>query len=284
KPGVKPELTGETALNFDIRKASSDDVRHAESLVIPATLVLLLVAFGSLAAALIPLAIGQLAIATALAIAGFLAIHWHLSILVQNLSTMLGLGLGIDYALLMVSRFREAIAAEQNGRRASAIAARQAGRTLLISASTVAIGFLTLLTVPISEVRSIGLAGVLVSGISVLLTNTVVPAVLALLGPRINAGRLPFIAKLDEHRAARVGNRWRRWGKAIVAHPWVAIVVAGTPLLLLAAQAAHLDTSVPKGDWLPSAAESVHALHSLEHMDRAGIVYSLRGIVQLPTD
>src|ERR1700723_2151507 len=283
-PSVKLELTGETPLNFDIRKASADDVQHAETLVIPATLALLLVAFGSLVAALIPLAVGQLAIATTLAIAGFLALRWHLSILIQNMATMLGLGLGIDYALLMVSRFREAISAGHSGLNSCVLAARQAGRTLLISASTVAIGFLTLLTVPISEVRSIGLAGVLVSGISVLLTNTVVPAVLALLGPRINAGRLPFIAKLDEHRAARVGNRWRRWGKAIVAHPWVAIVVAGTPLLLLAAQAAHLDTSVPKGDWLPSAAESVHALHSLEHMDRAGIVYSLRVIVELPTD
>src|ERR1700730_9974226 len=110
-PAVKLELTGETPLNFDIRKASSDDVRHAESLVIPATLALLLIAFGSLVAALIPVTIGQLAIAATLAIAGFLARHWHLSILVQNLATMLGLGLGIDYALLMVSRFREAISA-----------------------------------------------------------------------------------------------------------------------------------------------------------------------------
>jgi RND superfamily putative drug exporter len=283
-PVVKLELTGETPLNFDIRKASADDVQHAERLVIPATLALLLVAFGSLVAALIPVAIGQLAIATALAIAGFLALHWHLSILVQNLATMLGLGLGIDYALLMVSRFREAIAIEQNGLKASVIAARQAGHTLLISASTVAIGFLALLTVPISEVRSIGVAGFLVAGASVLLANTLVPALLAALGARINAGRLPFIANLDAHRAARTGNRWRRWGKVIVVHPWLAIFLAGTPLLLLASQAARLDTNVPRGDWLPPAAESVRALHTLEQMDRAGIVYSLRAILELPTD
>ena len=143
-PAVKLELTGQTPLNFDIRKASADDVQHAETLAIPVTLALLLLAFGSFVAALIPVAVGQLAIATALALAGFLALHWHLSILVQNLSTMLGLGLGIDYALLMVSRFREAIAAEPNGYKASAISARQAGHTLIISASTVAIGFLAL--------------------------------------------------------------------------------------------------------------------------------------------
>jgi putative drug exporter of the RND superfamily len=283
-PGVNLELTGETPLNFDIRKASADDVNHAESLVIPGTLVLLLLAFGSLVAALIPVAVGQLAIATALAIAGFLAMRWHLSILVQNLSTMLGLGLGIDYALLMVSRFREAIATEPDRFKCSSIAARQAGHTLLISASTVAIGFLALLTVPISEVRSIGLAGVLVAGMSLLLAITLVPALLAVLGPRINAGRVPFIASWDEHRAARRADRWRRWGKAIVAHPWLAILLAGVPLLLLALQAARLDTRVPRGDWLPAQAESVRALHTLEHMDRVGIVYSLRVILELPTD
>jgi putative drug exporter of the RND superfamily len=283
-PAVKLELTGEIPLNFDIRKASADQVQRAESLVIPATLALLLVAFGSVVAALIPLAVGELAIATTLAIAGFLASRWHLSILVQNLATMLGLGLGIDYALLMVSRFREAISTGHDGPTASAIAARQAGRTLLISASTVAIGFLALLTVPISEIRSIGVAGFLVAGMSVLLTNTLVPAVLALLGRRIDAGRLPFTAKLDSHRAERTGNRWRQWGNVIVAHPWPAIFLAGAPLLLLAWQTARLDTSLPRGDWLPQASESVHALHTLEQMDRAGVVQSLRVIVELPTD
>ncbi len=283
-PAVKLELTGELPLNFDIRKASADDVRRGESLVIPATLALLLVAFGSLVAALIPLAVGQLAIATTLAITGLLAQRFHLSILVQNLATMLGLGLGIDYALLMVSRFREAISVGHARSVASVMAARQAGHTLLISASTVAIGFLALLTVPISEIRSIGVAGFLVAGISVLLTNTLVPAVLALLGPRINAGRMRFTPRLDAQRAARTGNRWRKWGKVIVAHPWLALFVAGFPLLLLAWQAKRLDTSVPNGNWLPESAESVHALHTLEQMDRVGVVYSMRVIVELPAD
>ena len=283
-PAVNLELTGEIPLNFDIRKASADDVRRGESLVIPATLALLLVAFGSLIAALIPLAVGQLAIATTLAITGFLAHRWHLSILVQNLATMLGLGLGIDYGLLMVSRFREAICTGLSAYEASELAARQAGHTLLISASTVGIGFLALLTVPISEIRSIGVGGTLVAGISVLLTNTLVPAVLAALGPRIDLGRLPFAPTLDARRSECTGVRWRTWGKVIVAHPWIALVVAGVPLSLLAFQSRHLDTSVPQGDWLPPSAESVHALHTLQRMDRGGIVESLRLIVDLPNE
>jgi RND superfamily putative drug exporter len=283
-PNVKLELTGELPLNFDIRKASSDDLKRAESLVIPATLALLLVAFGSLVAAIIPLAVGQLAIAITLAITGLIAQRYHLSILVQNLATMLGLGLGIDYALLMVSRFREALSAGNTPSDASVLAARQAGRTLMISASTVAIGFLALLTVPISEIRSIGVAGFLVAAMSVLLTNTLVPAVLALLGKRIDAGRMPFTPKLDAKRAECTGVRWRKWGEGIVAHPWLALMLAGTPLLLLAFQARHLDTDMPTGSWLPESAESVQALHSLEKMNRAGIVYSLRIIVDLPSN
>jgi RND superfamily putative drug exporter len=140
------------------------------------------------------------------------------------------------------------------------------------------------LTVPISEIRSIGVAGFLVAGISVLLTNTLVPAVLALLGPRIDAGRMPFTPKLDAERAAHTGNRWRKWGRVIVAHPWLALLLAGAPLLLLAWQATRLNTSVPNGDWLPESAESVHALHTLEKMDRVGVVYSMRVIVELPAD
>jgi RND superfamily putative drug exporter len=283
-PAVKLELTGEIPLNFDIRKASADEVRHSESLAIPATLALLLLAFGSLIAALIPLAVGELAIAATLAITGILAARFHLSILVQNLATMLGLGLGIDYALLMVSRFREALCAGNDGPAAAAIAARQAGRTLLISASTVAIGFLALMTVPISEIRSIGVAGFLVAGMCVLLANTLVPAALSLLGRRIDLGRLPFAPRLDAQWCARTGDRWRRWGKIIVAHPWLALLLAGTPLLLLAWQATRLDTSLPRGNWLPQAAESVHALDTLGKMQRDGIVQSLRIIVELPAD
>ncbi len=283
-PNIKLELTGELPLNFDIRKASADDVQHGESLVIPATLALLLVAFGSLVAALIPLAVGATGHRHHSGDYRVACRALHLSILVQNLATMLGLGLGIDYALLMVSRFREAICAGNDGPTASVIAARQAGRTLLISASTVAIGFLALLTVPISEIRSIGIAGFLVAGISVLLTNTLVPALLALLGRRIDGGRMPFTPKLDAYRSERTGVRWRRWGRVIVARPWFALLLAGTPLLLLAWQATRLDTRVPKGNWLPESAESVQALHTLEQMDRAGVVYSMRVLVELPKD
>ncbi|MGA7401926.1 MAG: MMPL family transporter, partial [Candidatus Sulfotelmatobacter sp.] len=168
-PKIKLEITGETPLNFDLRKVSADDVTHAEERAMPVTLVLLVLAFGSLVAALLPLGVGLLSISMALGAAALLSHFLHLSILVQNLATMLGLGLGIDYALLMVSRFREALAEGYDPGTAADIAAGQAGRTLIISATTVAIGFSALLIVPISELRSIGIAGLLVTAFSVIL-------------------------------------------------------------------------------------------------------------------
>ena len=124
-----------------------------------------------------------------LSAAALLAHYLHLSILVQNLATMLGLGLGIDYALLMVSRFREALTEGCDPGCAADIAAGQAGRTLLISATTVAIGFSALLIVPISELRSIGIAGLLVTVLSVMLCTFILPWVLGLLGHRIDAAK-----------------------------------------------------------------------------------------------
>ena len=105
-----------------------------------------------------------------------------------------------------------------------------------------------------------------------------------MLGSRINLGRLPFTPKLDREHAARMGTRWRRWGTVIVARPWLALFLAGTPLLLLGWQAGRLDTRVPTVNWLPPKAESVRALHTLEKMDRSGVVESLRMIVELPNE
>ena len=283
-PNIKLEITGETPLTFDLRKVSADDVKHAEERAMPVTLFLLLLAFGSFVAALLPLGIGMLSISMALGAAALLSHYLHLSILVQNLATMLGLGLGIDYALLIVSRFREALAEGYDPGRAADIAAGQAGKTLLISAATVAIGFSALLTVPISELRSIGIAGLLVTVLSVVLCTFILPWVLGLLGHRVDAAKVrlpgrPFKTR-ESFRAAN--ERWVRWGSIITRRPWTALLVAGAPLLILAFQARRISPGIPDHDSLPAAAESVRALRTLQGMGRSGIVQSLRVILELP--
>src|SRR5882724_9124660 len=240
-PNINLEITGETPLTFDLRKVSADDVRHAEERAMPVTLLLLLLAFGTLVAAVLPLGIGVLSISMALGAAALLAPYLHLSILVQNLATMLGLGLGIDYALLIVSRFREALAEGYDPGRAADLSAAQAGKTLLISATTVAIGFSALLTVPISELRSIGIAGLLVTVLSVMLCTFILPWVLGLLGHRINAARVSLPIRQSEAQNSdslcAPDKRWERWGNIVTSRPWTALLVAGIPLLILAFQA-----------------------------------------------
>ncbi len=283
-PNIKLEITGETPLTLDLRKVSADDVKHAEERAMPVTLLLLLLAFGSLVAALLPLGIGVLSISMALGAAALLTHYVHLSILVQNLTTMLGLGLGIDYALLMVSRFREALAEGYDPGQAADIAAGQAGKTLLISATTVAIGFSALLTVPISELRSIGIAGLLVTVLSVLLCTFILPWVLGLLGHRINAARVRLPGRKFKTRESlsSPSDRWVRWGSIITRRPWTALFVAGIPLLILAFQARRISPGIPDHDSLPAAAESVRALRTLQRMGRSGIVQSLRVVLELP--
>ena len=283
-PNIKLQITGETPLNFDLRKVSADDVNHAEERAMPVTLLLLLLAFGSLVAALLPLGVGMLSISMAMGAAALLSHYLHLSILVQNLATMLGLGLGIDYALLMVSRFREALAEGYPPGCAADIAASQAGRTLIISATTVAIGFSALLTVPISELRSIGVAGLLVTVLSVMLCTFILPWVLGLLGHRINAARVPLPAKRfkTEDSLCAPSERWARWGGILTRRPWTALLVAGIPLLVLAYQARRISPGLPDHDSFPASAASVQALHTLQGMGRSGIVDSLRVVLELP--
>jgi RND superfamily putative drug exporter len=283
-PNIKLGITGEMPLTYDLRKVSADDVRHAEERAMPVTLVLLFLAFGSLVAALLPLGIGLLSISMALGAAALLAHYLHLSILVQNLATMLGLGLGIDYALLMVNRFREALAEGYAPGPAADIAAGQAGRTLVVSATTVAIGFSALLTVPISELRSIGIAGLLVTVLSVLLCMSILPWVLSLLGSRIDSAkfRLPRRPIKTPDQLCEASERWVRWGSIITRWPRTAVLVAGAPLLILAFQARRISPGIPAHDSLPAAAESVRALRTLQGMGRSGIVQSLRVVLELP--
>jgi RND superfamily putative drug exporter len=284
-PNIKLEITGETPLTFDLRKVSADDVKLAEERAMPVTLLLLLLAFGSFVAGLLPLGIGVLSISMTMGAAALLTHYLQLSILVQDLATMLGLGLGIDYALLMVSRFREALAEGYDPGYAADIAAGQAGRTLIISATTVAIGFSALLTLPISELRSIGIAGLLVTVLSVMLCTFILPWVLGLLGHRVNAARVRLPGKRFKTRDSlfAASERWERWGNIITRRPRTALLVAGVPLLILAFQARRISPGIPDHDSLPAAAESVRALHTLQGMGRSGIVQSLRVVLELPS-
>ncbi len=222
---------------------------------------------------------GVLSIVLSLGVAAWLARFFPISILIQTIASMIGLGLGIDYALLTVSRFREALSTGRGSGPAAEETARRAGWTILLSAFPVTIGFAALLTIPLSEQRSVGLAGLLVTLFGVLLSATLLPALLSLIGWRIDALR---IRRPHPARAASGSEAWRRWGHRVTARPVLALVLASAPLLLLAAQWRRLGTATPLGDWLPKGSESVRAYHQLEAMGRSNLIHSLRVVLDFP--
>ena len=275
-PGLTLRWTGESALNHDLRASSNADVGRAERRALPLIALFLVLAFGALAAAFMPVLCGTLAIAIALGIAAVVARVWPLSILLQSVVTMLGLGLGIDYALLTITRFREGLAAGREATAAAIQATRHAGHTILVAAATVAIGFVALLLVPLNEMRAIAVGGLLVVLTSALLATTLLPGLLAWLGPRIDWGRVRC------RRADASDERWRRLGRWVTARPWLALAGGGIPLLALALCAGGLRTGLPRGDWLPPDMESAVALRDLRAMGRSGIVDAVRVVLELP--
>ena len=275
--------TGNAALNYDVRSATTDDATRAERRIVPLTLVLLLLVFGSVVAASVPLVIAGLAIIMSLGVAVLLAYaHWPLSIVLRNTVSMLGLGAGIDYALLVVSRFREGLAAGHTSVEAAELALGHAGHTVMLSATAVVIGFAALLIVPASELRSIATGGLLVVATSALLATTLLPGLLAWLGPRVDAFRIPMPRRKASRTRDHIHPAWRAWGVWASAHPWRVLALGGVPLMALASQATRINANLPSGDWLPRHAESTTALQSLAAMGKSGLVQTLRIIIQLP--
>lgn len=278
RPGVQYSWTGEIALNHDLRLASASDAQNAEKRVMPITLILLVVAFGAVAASFLPLVAGGFAISLALGAAVVISARYPLSILLQNVVTMLGLGLGIDYALLVVGRFREGLFAGLSSRDAAIDAGDQAGHTILLSGASVCIGFAALIGIPVNELKSLAVGGLLVIVMAVLLAVTLLPALLAILGQRVN---WLSIRRKDTGTGSA---RWRAWGRFVCAHPAIVLIIAGIPIAALALQARRLNTDLPRGDWLPSKMESAVGLRTLRDSQRSGIVNAIRIVVQLPKD
>jgi RND superfamily putative drug exporter len=276
-PQLKLDWTGAGALDYDLRLTSATDAAEAEQRVLPVTLLLLLVVFGSAVAALCPVVIGGLGVALSLGAAVLISPFWPMTILLQNIVTMIGLGIGIDYCLLMLGRFREEMFKDPAPERAAVKALQTAGHTIVLSGGAVAIGFAVLLLVPATELRSIATGGLLVVGFSVFLATMLLPGLLAWLGSRVEAGRLwrPRVESSPPQR-------WLAWGRWVTAHPVLVLIIFGLPLAALALQSRHISTDIPTGTWLPKHMESTQGAIALERMGKSGIVQTIRVVVEFP--
>ncbi|HXY29416.1 MAG TPA: MMPL family transporter [Gemmatimonadaceae bacterium] len=271
-------VTGNTALDADMRRVVEQDSRRAELQLMPITLVVLVVAFGALVAALIPVIIGMLAIWIALALISVLATITPVSVFVLNITTMLGLGVGIDYSLLIVTRFREELAAGLAPRDAAVRAAATAGRAVTTSGVSVVVGFGALLLTPLTDTQSVGMGGLVVVGVAVILAITLLPALLATLGHGVDAPRW-LVAALAWYHDRR---RWRSWAQRVTARPVTALVAGLLIIGSLTLPLLRMRIGLPASGWFPASSEAGQGVGALERMGVGTVSQPIHVLVQAP--
>jgi RND superfamily putative drug exporter len=263
--GLKAYLTGEPAVYADLENLSARDLRRAESYALPFALIVLLLVFGSVVAAGLPVIGGSMAVTITLGVVYFLAQRFDLSIFVMNTASMLGLAVGIDYSLFIVGRFREELAGGATVARAVETTVARAGRSIFFSGIAVVIGLFGLVTFQYMSLRSIGWGGAIVVFFSVASALTLLPALLGILGPRVDSWR---ILGRGDHE----GHFWQRWADGVMRHPW--IVLAGTVALILVFAAPFLNivVNVPTATSLPTTVESRRGYDMLQsRFDRGAL-------------
>lgn len=244
---------GGAAVTSEMGTQSGEDLLLAEGIAVPLTLVLLLLVFGSMVAALLPLAIGIIAIMGTFAELFVLGSVTDVSIFAINLTTALGLGLGIDYALLMVSRFREQLAAGASVDDAVRRTVSTAGRTVAFSAATVAAALAALMVFPQYFLRSFGYAGVGVVAIAAVSTLFVMPALFVVLGHKVNSGRLPWAKR---ERSSTRAPFWGRLAGTVMRRPAITALPVLAVLLLATSPLLGITFGTPDERVLPEDAES----------------------------
>jgi putative drug exporter of the RND superfamily len=242
-------VTGAAAVYQDLEEASNEDIKRAEKYAFPFALLILLLAFGTVVAAGVPVLIGGVSVLTTLAALYFVAGSYDMSVFVLTLSTMLGLGLGIDYALFFVSRFREELESYPVSE-AVLRTVTTAGRSIFFSGTAVLIGLSGLLFFPFMFMRSIGVAGVMVVFVSVAAALTLLPALLGVLGHRVNW--LP----VRRHGRSIGTGFWGRSAEVVMRHPLIVILLVSTLLATLLYPVTHMKVGIPEASVLPEKYES----------------------------
>jgi uncharacterized membrane protein YdfJ with MMPL/SSD domain len=243
--GGRGIYVGGSVLGFaQASETSTQDLQRAERVALPALVLLLLLVFGSAIAALVPVALAALSLIWTLACLRLLASVTTISVFSLNLVAALGVGLSIDFSLLMISRFREELTRDRSAGDAAAETVRSAGRTVVFSCLTIIAALAALTVFPADLPRSLGIGGMLVTAVAGTLAVGLLPLILRLLGARIDAARPPWARR---SRSALLGSErsqaWHAWARWVTGHRLPSLAVALVVLAVLAAPVAHLRIS-----------------------------------------
>ena len=250
-PGLTVELAGGPAFYGDVQAVTERDLQRSELISLPLAALALLVVFGSVVAAGFPLVVGGSSVLVALGAIFVVASVTPMSIFVLNLATLLGLGLGVDYSLLLTSRFREELAkrpaaAPDRVHEAVRLTVATAGRAVFFSGLTVLLGLLGLVLFEFMILRSVGIAGAVVVGFAVLAALTLLPALLALFGQHLD--RLP-IRRVSARPSA--DGPWARLARRVMRRPLAVLIPTLAVLLLLGSPFLHVRFNAPDASILP---------------------------------
>ena len=263
-PGLTVELAGGPAFYGDVQAVSEQDLQRSEIISLPLAAFALLLVFGSIVAAGVPLVVGGASVVVALAGVFLIASNVPMSIFVLNLATLLGLGLGVDYSLLMTSRFREELARRPDGdhdavAEAVRITVATAGRAVFFSGLTVLLGLLGLVLFDFMILRSVGIAGSLVVGLAVLAALTLLPAALTVIGRNLDR----FAVRKVTARPEGDGS-WARLARRVMRRPLAVLIPTLAVLLLLGSPFLHVRFNAPDASILPPGVPSRAAFDRLQ--------------------
>ncbi len=233
--GFTAAITGDHSVGNDFGTISQQDLENGEFKIgLPAALVVLLLVFASVVGGLVPVLMAILSILVGLGIVALLSLGFSLSIFIVNMLTGMGLALGIDYSLFILSRYREERGHGLVKEAAIGTAGSTASRAVLFSGSTFVVALFGMLIVPTSIMRSLAAGAIIVGIVSVVAALTLLPALLSLLGDRVNALALPYLGRNLGRADAAEGRVWRRIVEAVLRRPVVSLVLAAGVLIAAA--------------------------------------------------
>ena len=278
--GFETAITGEFTADEDFSTLSEEDLQKGElQFGLPVALLVLLLVFGAVVAGLLPVLVALVAIVVALGLTALLGQAFDLSVFVVNMISGMGLALGIDYSLFVLSRYREERRGGSEKLDSIAIVGSTACRAVLFSGSAFVLAMVGMVLVPDTILRSLAAGALLVGIVTVVAALTLLPAVLALLGDRVNAGRVPWLGRRIEQSAGAEGRIWSRVVGAVMRAPLVAAVVAAGALLLAAVPVLGIETGLTGVRDLPDRFAAKQGFLLLEEEFGVGTVDSVEVVV-----